>query len=575
MKNIIPIIFSILSFGMFFYQYDIPMNDFITWIILVVLFIFFFNIKLYDKKYFFQSIIISTIFSFLITFGKNVYINMANNKVSVFREFIDLSNILSFLGLCVLLFSIFINILPKLYKYDIFAIKGKKLTNKKVFIISMIIIFLCWFPYFLSLYPGELSSDSITEIATFVNNFKNLSNHHPVIHMLFVYIPYNLIYNIFGNANLAVASSTLLQMLIMASIFSYMIMFLHKKNIKINILILCLIYFSLVPVHAFYSVTMWKDIIFSGLILLLVIELIKIYEKKDVLQIKNLIWFIIISILMLFFRNNAIYMYFILIIFILLFFRKKFYVFLTSFIIVIGVYFVITYPLFNALNIKRSSSSEYIAIPLQQIGRMVYKDVKLNKEEKKLNNDLIGVEELKKSYNPYSVDTIKFNKNYDAKVFDKNKSKYLKLWFNLVIKNPTVAIESYAVSTLGYWYPNVDNWVICDGIYANNLGIYRQPKVTNVLGNIINKMDSKNIALFGMFWSTSLSFYLIVIFGLLSVKKNNLQSLVFYIPVFGIWLTMMIASPVNSEFRYIYPSYTCLPILIIIPYLFSKKKIKR
>lgn len=218
-----------------------------------------------------------------------------------------------------------------------------------------------------------------------------------------------------------------------------------------------MIYFALVPVHAFYSVTMWKDIVFSGLILLFVIELIKIYEKKDVLQLKNLIWFIIISILMLFFRNNDVYMYFILIIFILLFFRKKFYVFLVSFIIVIGVYFVITYPLFNVLNIKRSSLSEYIAIPLQQIGRIVHKDVKLNNKEKKLINDLINIEQLKKSYNPYSVDTIKFNKNYNAKVFDNNKIEYLKLWFNLVIKNPTVAVEAYAVSTLGYWYPNVEN----------------------------------------------------------------------------------------------------------------------
>lgn len=500
---------------------------------------------------------------------------MMNAENNLFAMLFSITNITSYVGLTILIYVLLTNILVKLINLKI-TNNNSKSNLRKTFIISFLIIIICWIPYFLSLYPGELSADSIAELNK-INGLMPLSNHHPVIHILFVAIPYKLGVGLFNNTNIAVALSSLTQMIVMASIFSSFIVFLKKRNVNNFVIGLCTLFFALVPMNAFYSVTMWKDVIFSGLVLLLTMQIVKLYEIKNEIDFRKMISFIIISLLTLLFRNNAIYMYFLLILMILWVFKSKIKYFAISFAIIIGTYFIILHPVFDALNIKRSSSAEYIAIPLQQIGRMVYKDADLTKDEEKAINELIDINVLKKVYHPYGVDNIKFNDAYKGEVFDNNKSKYLKLWMNLVIKHPYIAVESYALSTLGYWYPGIDNWVICDGVYDNSFNIHRNSKAPNIINYFVNKMDSKSVPVFGMFWSTSLALYLIVISCVICIKKHGIKSFVFYVPVFGIWLTMMVAAPVNAEFRYIYPLYTCLPLLICLPFILnvSKNKEKR
>ena len=72
-------------------------------------------------------------------------------------------------------------------------------------------------------------------------------------------------------------------------------------------------------------------------------------------------------------------------------------------------------------------------------------------------------------------------------------------------------------------------------------------------------------------WSIGLCFWIIAIFTYLSVYRKNKKSLLVYIPVWGIWLTMLIATPVYAEFRYVYGAFVSLPLLILFPFLNSKE----
>ena len=150
-----------------------------------------------------------------------------------------------------------------------------------MFLIFTSIILLCWVPYFLSFYPGNLSPDSLSELTTVINNFSNASDHHPIIHILFIAFPYKLIFSITHNMVTSVAAVTILQMVIMSSIFSSLLVFLYERKIQVKILLLILGYYALLPMHGYYSVTMWKDVIFSGLLLLLTMELVKVLEKSN------------------------------------------------------------------------------------------------------------------------------------------------------------------------------------------------------------------------------------------------------------------------------------------------------
>lgn len=261
-------------------------------------------------------------------------------------------------------------------------------------------------------------------------------------------------------------------------------------------------------------------------------------------------------------------MYLLLAILMLIVLRKKRKLFLLSFGLVFSVYFIVQGPVFNYFNVTKSSSAEYIAIPLQQIGRMAYKEVEFSGKEKELIEQVIPINVMKNTYTPYTSDGIKFNKNFNIKEFDKNKNEYFKLWLNLIAKHPSIAIESYLMSTLGYWYPSVNYWSVADYVEVNNYGIAKMPR-TDIFSKILPKLESRNMPFFNIEWSIGLCFWIIWLFVFITMKKRKgcPEYILVYVPVIGIWLTMLIATPVFSEFRYIYSAYTTLPLLLLVPFV--------
>lgn len=571
-KNIISIVMAIVTYSSICLKHIVEPFSVTSWLVLFCLILLYSKIDIFNKEYKKDVVILSLLLSFLTVFGSIVNNNLYTKDISVFSLFFKITNILLIIGLFNLFYVLLIDIIPRLDNYEIKKENPKKNQGFKVFIISFIIILLFWIPYFLTFFPGLLSSDSLGQLSWIINYFKGISDQHPVAHTLYISIPYNIGYMIFGTIRGGVASFSIFQMIIMASIFSYLIYFLYKKNINKYILTAIVLFYAVLPVHAFYSITMWKDVIFGGLILLLTIETIKLIEKRNELNAKDLTVFVIESILCNAFRNNSIYMYYLFAIATILVFRKKLKIIIPALLIVFSTYYIIKIPVLNYFNVARSSSSEYIAIPLQQIGRMTYKGVEFTKEEKELIEKIMPLEKLKEAYNPVTSDGIKFNPAYNRKEFDDNKGKYFNLWLNLVIKHPSIALESYAVSTLGYWYPGVNFWVVYDEIDTNDYGLEINPKVPKLIRLAVNKMDSKDIPILNMEWSIGLIIWTILLFGYITVKRNRRILLYSYIPILGIWLTMMIASPVYGEYRYIYCAFTTLPLLVIIPYLQNNNK---
>ena len=419
-------------------------------IFFLILILFFYNFSFKENKNVKKGIIVlSLIFSILLVVGRIIVAFQLSPSVSFLKELLKISNLVYTIGNFNLLYTILNFLIPKLMNLDKMVLEkqNKQKNTKWVFIISFIILLFGWSIYLLAYYPGIMTGDSMTEITFIMNKFVYLSDHHTIMHIMFISLPLRLGLALFNNINMAAALVALTQMIILDLIFSYTITFLYKRNVKIPILILILLFY-LLPLFGFYSITMWKDVIFGGSLLLLTIETIKMLEK-DKITIKNSISFILVSLLNIFFRNNAIYAYFILIFFTFIFFKKSYKQLTLIFIIVVGIYGIVKNPVFDYFDIKRTSSSEYIAIPLQQIGRMAYKNVKFTKKEEDTINNIIPVDTLKVVYNPVSVDNIKFHEQYSSYDFDNNKMKYLKLWLNLVVKHPVIAVESYLTSTVG------------------------------------------------------------------------------------------------------------------------------
>ncbi|MBE6157940.1 MAG: hypothetical protein E7160_04010 [Firmicutes bacterium] len=566
MKNddkILRIIMAIFVYLLFHINGIIVPYNPISWSLLVLLVMFYLRVDIYNKKYIKSSLIFSIVFSLLMFIGGVTYNVIAESIITM---------LISFVGIYIVFYTIIINLLPKLCEVDCLS-NSKNNKYLKLFVISFIVIFISWIPYFLSLYPAVITDDSTGSIETVFYNFSQLSNHHPIIYAFTIAIPFKLGYLIFRNSNAAIACYAIVQMIIMASIFSYLVVFLAKKNIKKIYLVLCILYFSLIPMHGYFSVTIWKDIIFAGLIVLFTIKIIKICDKYEVLKFRDLISFIIISLLVILYRNNAIYMYFIFSIFMLIFLKDKIKIVFLSLIIVLSSYYMIVGPIFSYYHVANSSSAEYIAIPLQQVGRMAYENVKFTKNEKKILDKLIGVEKLKIIYNPITVDDIKFNESYNRDYFNAHKTELFLLWVKLTIQHPVIATKAYLVQTLGYWYPGVNYWSVHKGVAINSIGLRSTPKGPKVLDRYASRIEDRTFPFVNMTWSTSLAYWILGLFGYVCIRKKVKRYILAYVPVFGVWLTLMVATPVFAEFRYIYSVYTCLPLLMLLPY-FKDKKIK-
>lgn len=525
--------------------------------------------KLESKKNYYILVFLAILYSIFMIIGRNALTFAYNKEVNIISGIFSLYSLFHFVSYFVLFYSMLEHIIT--YSLSINSCSKNNLNNKKlftVFFLCLSLIMTLWMPYFLTLYPGGVSPDSISEIQS-IQNGVITSDHHPVAHQLFMLIFYNLGFKIFGSVNAAVATISFVQMIVMASIFSYVIIFLLKNGINKKILMGVLLFYGFSPIFGYYSVTMWKDVLFGGFMVLFTISIIKVVEysrNNENISLKKMLPMFITSLLVIFFRNNAIYMYLIFIPFAIITFKKFRKKFVLLFISVISIFIVVKYPVYNFFNISRSESSEYIGIPLQQIGRMAFKNVQFSKNEEKYLNGLIPIYVMRNAYNPQVSDGIKFNSNYNSKYFDNNKVEFFKTYAKLVFKYPAIAVESYFVSTVGYYYPNFMNWSVANNVWENDIGIYSEPKAPKFVQNYVTNVESRDLPIISMQWSIGLCFWIILFSAALLLMKTNFKNLIIYVPIFGIWITMMIASPVWGEFRYVFSAFTLLPLLLSIPY---------
>lgn len=562
-KKIISIIMSLIMFISMYFQKVTEGYNFILVLFFVLYAIFIYKTDFSNKKNFKFSIFVSIALSLIFVIGRSCYILRYNNIYSIWNDLFKLRTIIYLFGNFSLFCPIVIRSINYLDNINIYSDDNK---IKHIWLKSFLFILICYIPYFIIYYPGLITNDSITEISLIINNFANISNHHPVIHVLFCAVPFKIGMFIFNNTTIATACISFSQMTIMAGIYSYFIKFLYDRKINKKILFIILLYFSINPVNAFYSITIWKDIIFSGCLLLMILTIYKMLEK-DKITFKNSYSFVIISILTIFFRNNALYMFFILSIFLIIIFRKQISTILPMIFIVFGVYFAINGPVFKLLGVKQTSTAEYLAIPMQQIGRMAYKGVEFTDSEKKAIGEIIPLETLKKSYNPEIVDPIKFNKEFNIKPFEKNKKKYLNLYISLCTKHFDVASETFLISTLGYWYPNVDYWTVITDVEKNNIGINNHLEALNGIRAYTNILTTKAIPIYNIIWSIGSYILLIFLMLIYAIRNNCKKNIILFIPIIGVWLTILIATPVFAEFRYMYSACTCLPFLVLVPFL--------
>jgi len=268
-----------------------------------------------------------------------------------------------------------------------------------------VLILMAWLPFFLAFYPGNLSPDSYSSINQALTRISSTAN--PVMLTLLVKLCLWIGLRLFDDMNAAVAVFSVAQMLMLDGILTYTVMWMQKHRAPRWWLVLSVIYFAVNPLIVRYSFTMWKDILFSGTMLLLVLFLYdlatnEISFRKD----ETLVRFLVLSVLTAFLHNRIVYAMIAMFILLLSIYRTQWKRLLPAFLLTGVITLLIQGPVYQYLDIKPSNVAEGQGVTLQQLAAAVVNGGHMS-EEAAFLNQIIPLEDIPLAYRPGSVDRLK------------------------------------------------------------------------------------------------------------------------------------------------------------------------
>ncbi|MDD2970501.1 MAG: DUF6020 family protein [Lachnospiraceae bacterium] len=461
--------------------------------------------------------------------------------------------------------------------------EGQKLKKRGIlFFIVLLGILVCWFPYYLCNFPGIIISDTADQIQQAMGRYA-YSNHHPVLQTWAIKGIFHLGMSLFGSANGAVALYCILQMGVIALIDTSLIMLLHQYRVKKCIIVFTFLYYAWMPYHVMYSFTMWKDSLFGAFLLLFIICAWRLLHGTVFAAAHNkwyvLVWLYLSGIGVSLFRTNGWYAFLAsLPFFIVLFWKRQKKVVITLILTVVSV-ILIKGPVFDYYQVSDADFVESLSIPVQQIGRIVSEGCELSEEQLSFLNEIIDVDKISNTYQPYISDPMKglIREKGNQTYLIEHKAEYLRLWLQLGLRYPSQYLRAFISQTSGYWYPDTQYWITADGIYSGGgEDITEAPVLSADVKKALEGFlwDYEDIPVIGLLFSIGLGVWLMFLQFGACIKYGKWKQSVLYVPVIMVWLTLLAATPVYAEFRYIYGLFTCLPILLLISFFDYREEIR-
>ncbi len=423
--------------------------------------------------------------------------------------------------------------------------------------------------YLVGFFPGMMTQDSIDQWAQIVT-FK-FNDWHPVMHTLFIYLC-TVIWN-------SPASMVIVQIAVFVSVYLSGIYSLRKFGVGIPTLFIAMILFTLYPTNGFMAVTLWKDILYSIMLLWLTILLMNIAATKGkwIESPVNKVLFFINSLAILFFRHNGILTFLFVMVILAFAYSDCIGKWVALTIGVLLIYFIVTGPVFKLMDVAPASSTEAFGIPMQQVAAVISYEGNITEEQAEFFDKILPLEVWKEKYHPYITNPLKFDENFRADFLKENKGQFIKNWLAIIVQNPKITGKAYLKQASIIWKvrPVWDSftYTVSPGIIENNFGLEEASANQNVrefLDGVLEKTEEDNPLLF--FWRPALWMYLSLLSGLLIAARTGPKSLIVLSPMVSNILAYLAAIP-SQDYRYLYSNV--LIAFILIPWalhLIRKKK---
>lgn len=324
------------------------------------------------------------------------------------------------------------------------------------------------------------------------------------------------------------------------------------------------------PINFLYSITLWKDILFSYGLLLVCFLMQLILENK----VKWTTSFAFIMGLSLAFlakiRSNGIFVVMILLVVLIVYFYKKnktSYMFIKVPFITIGAILLIS-SLDVIYHVEDNEKDAIEPKVMQYLSYFLTKD-KITSEDMKSISEIADIDELKQEYNATFSDNT--YRTIDHEKYQENEWEMIKLCFKYSLKYPDMFIRFAGASTAFIWNPIFpdDGYGLIFSTDISSTNNYDNLKPYHLNSNLYQTINSQinktlnNSFMKTVLYSPAFYFYLSIIIMLLLFNKFCYRTLLIVLPNLLNILIVAVSNPIH-DVRYLYANILIFYFLLVV-----------
>lgn len=511
------------------------------------------------------------------------------------NKYVMVLNFLYILGNAIILFGILLFICHIITQVSSHKGQTKK-SGKRIFTTCVLVLFILWLPYYITLWPGTIHGDFPMQVlqlfhyptvlqGQLTSDGVNVlySNDHPFIHtqLLGIFIKWGIKIN---NRALGYGIYTFLQMAAYIGGISASITTLYHFDVNHRILKIALGMYALVPVFPMYAILVGGDSFFALFFLWFMVGILWLFGTNGAVlkNVKFDIFFVIIIFLMAAAKNQGIYIA-IICLFLCVICMKKYRIraLITMLIPIFIFRFAYTGLLFKSAHVATVGKQEALSFCFQQTARYVkYHGDEVTEEEKEAIKKVLAYKKLAKKYKPALADPVKIT--YKSEATSEDLKNYFKVWFQMGLKHPGEYFQAFFANTYGYYALMFNTY---EGFYMglSTIRFYRSnrqwaQKVVPL--SFCDKVDFKEpenlspirermkfwmattyrMPIINWFYNPGVITWMILLALFALWIERKYTDMAAFLPVFLI-ICVCLLSPKNNNLRYIYPACVMLPTM--------------
>ena len=366
---------------------------------------------------------------------------------------------------------------------------------------------------------------------------------------------------------MSVALIALIHLVVLAFCCSYFTVKLRELFASEVVFVFAWVFFALNPVIAQYSVTLWKDVLFSGAFLVFVIQyaFLVIRSAEFISDKKRIVVFALIALCCSLLRNNA-FVAILIAIALLLCIKQIRKTVLILFASILVSFCFVSGPIYSLVGIQPTHFAESMSVPLQQVGRVVAEKGVVTDEQQQFLNEIMPYEQWPEKYNPDSPNSIKFASDFDDTFLEKNKVDFIVCWVQIGLQNPGIYFRAWCAQTLPFWSMTGTTWYVVPPGYTidSTQGLVAH----NLVGDIVSYDDfslyrEAHIAAFEPLYNVAGLVWLAIFSFMVVFCDNKSKRALMYLPLGLLWMTFLVATPA-SDYRYLFAFLLLVPFFVSV-----------